>query len=51
LGAIFNGFFRKIDLEINIDYCDTGRDISFVAHGQMAKHLIKEPLSKSIIFI
>jgi len=35
------GFFRKIDLEINIDYCDAGRDISFVAHSQMAKHLIK----------
>ncbi len=36
------GFFREIDLEINIDYCDEGRDISFVAHNDMANKIIKD---------
>ncbi len=35
------GFFRHIDLEINIDYCKKGRDLSFTAHSEMAKNLLK----------
>lgn len=34
------GFFRQVDLEINISYCDDGRAISFIAHSAMAKKLI-----------
>ena len=34
------GFFRQIDLEINIDYCDEGRNINFVAHNQVATNVI-----------
>lgn len=36
------GFFRYIDLEINIDYCDEGRDITFVTHNEMAVQLIRQ---------
>lgn len=34
------GFFRQIDLEINIDYIEEGRAINFVAHSQMATDII-----------
>jgi len=36
-----DGFFRHIDLEINIDYCHQGREISLLAHSDMAKLLVK----------
>ncbi len=35
------GFFRSIDLEIEINYHQQGRDINFIAHTEQAKQLIK----------
>lgn len=35
------GFFRQIDLEINIDYIEEGRAVNLVAHSQMATDIIK----------
>jgi len=35
------GFFRKIDLEINIDYFEQGRNVEFNSHSTMGEELIR----------
>lgn len=34
------GFFRQIDLEINIDYFEQGRKVTFYTHSNMGEGLI-----------
>jgi len=34
------GFFKHIDLVINIDYCDVGRDVSLEARSEMGQSLV-----------
>ncbi len=36
------GFFRHIDLEIQIDYCLQGREIQYVSHSCWAKKVVKQ---------
>ncbi len=34
------GFFRQIDLEIKIEYCEQGRDIQFIPSSEMGEKLL-----------